>query len=138
MSANGNRLHANAFKRATDWHLIAPGRRIHDLRHTAACLWLARGVSPTTVQAWMGHASIATTNIYLHHLGTVADRAGFDISERSGGNGGNAENHNSGRRTKPRLILCVVAGQAAFLRGAACRNRTDDLLITSETLYRLS
>jgi hypothetical protein len=23
-------------------------------------------------------------------------------------------------------------------RGAACRNRTDDLLITSETLYRLS
>jgi hypothetical protein len=22
--------------------------------------------------------------------------------------------------------------------GAACRNRTDDLLITSETLYRLS
>jgi hypothetical protein len=40
---------------------IADGRRIHDLRHTAACLWLARGVDPVTVQAWMGHASIATT-----------------------------------------------------------------------------
>ena len=31
---------------------------------------------------------------------------------------------------KPRLILCVVAGQAGFSRRAACRNRTDDLLIT--------
>ena len=51
----------------------ADGRRIHDLRHTAACLWLARGVDPVTVQAWMGHASIATTNLYLHHLGTAAD-----------------------------------------------------------------
>ncbi len=53
------------------------GRRIHDLRHTAACLWLARGVDPVTVQAWMGHASIATTNLYLHHLGTAADQAGL-------------------------------------------------------------
>lgn len=25
----------------------------------------------------MGHASIATTNLYLHHLGTPADRAGL-------------------------------------------------------------
>ena len=24
----------------------------------------------STVQAWMGHASVATTNLYLHHLGT--------------------------------------------------------------------
>jgi hypothetical protein len=31
---------------------------------------LARGVDPGTVQAWMGDASIATTNLYLHHLGT--------------------------------------------------------------------
>jgi integrase len=54
------------------------GRRIHDLRHTAACLWLARGVDPGTVQAWCGHESIATTNLYLHFLGTSADRAGLD------------------------------------------------------------
>ena len=52
-------------------------RRIHDLRHTAACLWLARGVDAATVQTWMGHRSIATTNIYLHHLGTGADQAGL-------------------------------------------------------------
>ena len=49
-----------------------------DLRHTAACLWLARGVDPGTVQAWMGHESIATTNRYLHFLGTSADQAGLE------------------------------------------------------------
>jgi integrase len=42
---------------------------------TPACLWLARGVDPVTVQAWMGHASIAMTNLYLHYLGTSDDRA---------------------------------------------------------------
>ena len=48
------------------------------MRHTAACLWLARGVDPGTVQAWTGYASIATTNLYLYHLGTPADRAGLE------------------------------------------------------------
>lgn len=78
VTASGHQLHATAFKRTLAWTTIAEGRRIHDLRHTAACLWLARGVDPVTVQAWMGHASIATTNLYLHHLGTSADRAGLD------------------------------------------------------------
>lgn len=77
VTSSGHRLHASAFKRALGWATLAHGRRIHDLRHTAACLWLARGVDPGTVQAWMGHASIATTNLYLHHLGTPADRAGL-------------------------------------------------------------
>jgi integrase len=54
------------------------GRRILDLRHTAACLWLARGVDPVTVQAWMGHASIATTNLYVHYVGTSADRVALE------------------------------------------------------------
>ena len=67
-----------------DWS----GRRIHDLRHTAACLWLSKGVDPVTVQAWLGHASIATTNIYLHHLGSSADRAGLDRLNALGGAGG--------------------------------------------------
>ena len=60
------------------------GRRIHDLRHTTACLWLARGADVVTVQARMGHASVATTNLYLHHLGTSADRAGLDRLTRRG------------------------------------------------------
>jgi integrase len=42
------------------------GRRIHDPRHAAACLWLTVEVHVVIVQAWMGPASIATTNLYLH------------------------------------------------------------------------
>jgi integrase len=84
VTASGHRLHASAFKRTLAWERVAEGRRIHDLRHTAACLWLALGVDPGTVQAWMGHASIATTNLYLHHLGTGADRAGLDRLNRRG------------------------------------------------------
>jgi hypothetical protein len=52
---------ATALKRTLRWTTIADGRRIHDLRHTAACLWLARGLDPATVQAWMGHASSSQT-----------------------------------------------------------------------------
>ena len=84
----GHRLHASAVKRSVGWSTAAPGRRIHDLRHTAACLWLGKGVDPVTVQAWLGHASIATTNIYLHHLGSSADRAGLDRLNAPGGAGG--------------------------------------------------
>jgi integrase len=32
------------------------------------------GLGAGIVQAWMGHASIATTNIYLHHLGMRGTR----------------------------------------------------------------
>lgn len=36
----------------------------------------------------MGHASIATTNLYLHHLGTPADRAGLArLNDRGHGGG---------------------------------------------------
>lgn len=88
VTSSGHRLHASAFKRSLGWSTLAEGRRIHDLRHTAACLWLARGVDPGTVQAWMGHASIATTNVYLHHLGTPADRAGLARLNLAGHAGG--------------------------------------------------
>jgi integrase len=88
---SGHRLHATALKRTLGWSTVAEGRRIHDLRHTAACLWLARGVDVVTVQTWMGHASVATTNLYLHHLGTSADKAGLDRLNRPGHTGGTNE-----------------------------------------------
>jgi integrase len=88
VTASGHRLHATAFKRTLAWSTVAEGRRIHDLRHTAACLWLTLGVDVVTVQAWMGHVSIATTNLYLHHLGTSADKAGLDRLNRRGHAGG--------------------------------------------------
>lgn len=91
VTASGHRLQAGVFKRTLRWSTLAEGRRIHDLRHTAACLWLARGVDPGTVQAWMGHASIATTNLYLHHLGTPADRAGLARLNGRGHAGGTRE-----------------------------------------------
>ena len=58
----GATLHRSAVRRSLRWSTTGQGRRIHDRRHTAACLGLARGVDPGTVQAWMGHESIATTN----------------------------------------------------------------------------
>ena len=71
--------------RTLKWSETGRGRRIHDLRHTAACLWLARGVDAGTVQQWLGHESIATTNRYLHFLGTAADLAGLERLNSGGG-----------------------------------------------------
>ncbi len=48
----------------------------------------------------MGHASIATTNLYLHHLGTSADRAGLDALNarfRARGYPGGAGDSESGK-----------------------------------------
>ena len=85
---DGGQLWHTAFVRLVGWEKNGRGRRIHDLRHTAACLWLSLGVDPGTVQAWMGHASIATTNKYLHYLGTAADKAGLALLNKVGGNQG--------------------------------------------------
>lgn len=74
---SGSRLHRTAVVRTLKWADTAQGRRIHDLRHTAACLFIARGVDLTTVMAWMGHSQLSTTAIYLHHLGSAADEAGL-------------------------------------------------------------
>lgn len=40
----------------------------HMLRHTFACETLRAGAALRDVQAWMGHASIKTTERYLHHI----------------------------------------------------------------------
>jgi len=91
-TAHGARLHRNGVLRSVAWSRTGEGRRLHDLRHTAACLWLARGVDAGTVRAWMGHESIATTNTYLHFLGTAADMAGLErLNNRSGYQGGTSK-----------------------------------------------
>ena len=36
----------------------------HVLRHTSACHLLQAGVDLNTIRAWLGHASLDTTNIY--------------------------------------------------------------------------
>jgi hypothetical protein len=66
-------------RRAEAQHVIMPNpQHLPNAPHRFGC---------SRLQAWMGRASLATTNLYLHHLGTAADRAGSDPSERSGGNG---------------------------------------------------
>lgn len=83
--ARGGQLWRQAFRIGTHWDKLGRSRRLHDLRHTAACLWIARGVDLSTVQAWMGHASITTTNRYLHYMGTSADEAGLAKLNDAGG-----------------------------------------------------
>ncbi|PJJ55389.1 tyrosine-type recombinase/integrase [Compostimonas suwonensis] len=78
-SARGAQLHRTQFVRAASWEATGRGRTLHDLRHTAACEWLIKGVPLTTVQAWLGHGSIQITARYLHHLGDFADRAALDV-----------------------------------------------------------
>ena len=74
----GGQLWRQSFLISTHFDREGMDRRIHDLRHTAACIWLSSGVDLATVQAWLGHASASTTNLYLHHLGTTADQAALD------------------------------------------------------------
>jgi len=38
----------------------------HSLRHAYACEWLRRGGDLTRLQHWLGHATLATTSLYLH------------------------------------------------------------------------
>src|SRR5215813_2440699 len=42
--------------------------RFHDLRHTAASLWLAAGADPKVVQWVLGHATAAMTMDLYRHL----------------------------------------------------------------------
>lgn len=100
---SGAKLHRTAVLRSLKWEQTGAGHRIHDLRHTAACLWLARGVDLATVQGWMGHESIATTDRYVHFLGSGADAAGLKLlNSRRGSAGGprsrNQSNHSDASR----------------------------------------
>lgn len=92
----GATLHRSAMLRSVKWPKTGAGRRLYDLRHTAACLWLTRGVDPGTVQAWMGHESIATTNRYLHFLGTGADLAGLERLNEDRGYAGGTQSRSEG------------------------------------------
>lgn len=76
--ARGGQLWRGCFTRVTGWESLTT-IRLHDLRHTAACIRLARGMDLSTVSAWLGHASVTTTDRYLHHLGNSADAAGLAL-----------------------------------------------------------
>lgn len=75
----GGYLSAQNWRRAVHWTATGLGRRPHDLRHTAASLWIAAGVDIKTVSSWLGHSTAKLTlDTYGHLMGTDADRAALD------------------------------------------------------------
>jgi hypothetical protein len=65
-----------------------PGVRVHDLRHTAASLWLAAGADPKVVQRVLGHATAAMTMDLYGHL---VDANLWEAARRVGGTTGASE-----------------------------------------------
>lgn len=89
-SEEGHRLNGSNWRRAVDWPAYGRGRRIHDLRHTAATFWLTNGIDPKTVQTWLGHASMTlTVDLYSHWMGSSADAAAISqVNQLLGGHRG--------------------------------------------------
>ncbi len=70
---SGGPLYEANWKRSIDWiqatkAIGMPSLRVHDLRHTAAPVWLAAGADPKVVQRILGHASAAMTMDVYGHL----------------------------------------------------------------------
>lgn len=64
------------WKRDVHWRALSMGRRVHDLRHTAATFWLGQGIDLKTVQTWLGHSTATlTADTYAHFMGAGADQA---------------------------------------------------------------
>jgi integrase len=69
----GGPLRESNWKRSVRWRAATaaaglPGFRVHDLRHTAASVWLGAGADPKVVQRVLGHASAAMTMDLYGHL----------------------------------------------------------------------
>jgi integrase len=70
----GGPLRESNWKRSVGWSAATsavgvPGFRVHDLRHTAASVWLAAGADPKVVQRVLGHATAAMTmDLYGHMM----------------------------------------------------------------------
>ena len=72
-SGSGGPLRESNWKRSVRWRAArvaagVPDVRVHDLRHTAASLWLAAGADPKVVQRVLGHATAAMTMDLYGHL----------------------------------------------------------------------
>jgi integrase len=63
-----NAFRQRAFKNAKKKAGVPPELRIHDLRHTAASIWISNGVDLLRVKKWMGHTSATFTLDRYGHL----------------------------------------------------------------------
>jgi len=83
-SPEGHYIRLGNWRRTVRWDATGLGRRPHDLRHTAASLWIAAGVDIKTVSAWLGHSTAKLTlDTYGHLMGTDAERAALDRVNRT-------------------------------------------------------
>jgi len=112
-----------------------PRARLHDLRHLHATTLLLAGVPVHVVAARLGHADAAITlRVYAHVLRENAADVGDVFASAVSSSRRQPVSKRWARRLPSHPLGLLTWG---FL-GAAYRNRTDDLLITSETLCRLS
>ena len=59
-----------------------PQIRFHDLRHSAASLWLAQGRHPKVVQELLGHQSATMTlDVYSHAIPALAEAAVTELAD---------------------------------------------------------
>lgn len=77
---NGGALRHNNLTRRSFKPLLKqaglPDVRFHDLRHTAATLFMSKGINPKVVQEILGHSQISVTmDTYSHVLPTMQDEA---------------------------------------------------------------
>jgi Phage integrase family len=86
----GGPLRETNWQRSVSWReakatIGRPELRVHDLRHTAASVWLASGADPKVVQRVLGHATAAMTmDLYGHMI----DRNLWDAAQRLRGTTG--------------------------------------------------
>lgn len=86
----GGPLSESNWRRAVSWAqakkaIGRPALRPHDLRHTAASLWLSVGADPKVVQRVLGHATASMT---LDLYGHLVDQNLWDAAGRVDGLGG--------------------------------------------------
>ena len=99
----------------------------HTLRHTAAMRLLAAGVDTTVIALWLGHESVATTQIYIH--AKIAGRTDTLFSDDA-----ITLIHNAARGY-PRAVnnLAVHALTAAFAAKAAIVDEIAARIAVTET-----
>jgi integrase len=86
----GGPLRESNWKRSVGWSAATstvgvPGFRVHDLRHTAASVWLGAGADPKVVQRVLGHATAAMTmDLYGHMMDANLWQAARLVGDISG------------------------------------------------------
>ena len=101
----GGPLNEANWKRSTSWSdairaIGVPDLRVHDLRHTAASVWLGSGADPKVVQRILGHASAAMTmDLYGHLIDQNLWDAARRIDDAMRGQTGARRGHEGGFET---------------------------------------